>query len=766
MIDKLIASIRHASNCDTNTQVTPVCILWTDKESQWLKTIPVLQQQMPELLVLGDYSPESRTGTAVWLRCALAGKMEGFEISEKFLPVLYLPGVGRQELRAVDSCLDYLKPLAELQYRGTIWSQTNGKDWTTLAFFMSKQGGLGLQVAQDSETVDTLKSNMHRLLTEDISILKNEMITANFLQSKIVPDFYKQVLRWMSEGSDYQKSLPEEEWKAFVKLCHSKLSLDPVNDSSISAAGKLMQRQGEWAQVWARFEESYLHFKNLYPILKQVVPYLTDDPTIFPLANEQAEQNLKYELSKLSSHSAPEARIAILELEKEHGRRRSGVWADMGESSLAQSLKSLNVLAEITAKPIGGSISDMYKYYIKVAWRADSAVIEALSITEKIEDRQSVNAAISSIYLPWLDDSAKNLQQAIRDEGYPVAAKLSDLDMSSTCLFFVDGLRYDVAQTLAEKLSIQGYAVQQKPYWAALPTVTATGKPAIMLPLRDQLIGDTYNSDFLPQVKSGGQQANSDKLEHMLDMLDWQLLDQTNVGTGAGLSWYIAGDIDSTGHNSGANLPQQIPTYIDQIVQHISRLLFAGWKIIHIVTDHGWLLMPGGLPKANLPTALTDSKWGRCATIKEGAIFDGNQYPWFWNQYKQVAIPEGIHCYKKGMEYAHGGISLQECLLTELIVENGISSTLYSATINQITWKRMRCYVTIEGPRHELTIDIRTAPANANTSIISNLKTIGEDDILSLIVTDDEMEGKSAYVVLLSNDKVVAQKETIIGGEE
>ena len=49
-------------------------------------------------------------------------------------------------------------PLAELQYRGAFWSQVNHKDWTTLAFMQSADGGLGLDVARDNATLDAMKT--------------------------------------------------------------------------------------------------------------------------------------------------------------------------------------------------------------------------------------------------------------------------------------------------------------------------------------------------------------------------------------------------------------------------------------------------------------------------------------------------------------------------------------------------------------------------------------------------------------------------------
>ena len=46
-----------------------------------------------------------------------------------------------------------------------------------------------------------------------------------------------------------------------------------------------------------------------------------------------------------------------------------------------------------------------------------------------------------------------------------------------------------------------------------------------------------------------------------------------------------------------------------------TRLLEAGWTSVRIVTDHGWLYLPEGLPKVDLPKHLTLSRWARCAVI-------------------------------------------------------------------------------------------------------------------------------------------------------
>ena len=137
--EMLVQAIRHAAIHNPDVQVAPSCILWPDGDRQWEPVAARLQAELPEMFVLGDYDVEKRTGPAIWLRCVIANKAPKVELPNGSTPILYLPGVSRQDLRAVESCPDHLKPLAELQYSGVIWSQINAKDWTILAFLKSDQ---------------------------------------------------------------------------------------------------------------------------------------------------------------------------------------------------------------------------------------------------------------------------------------------------------------------------------------------------------------------------------------------------------------------------------------------------------------------------------------------------------------------------------------------------------------------------------------------------------------------------------------------------
>ena len=169
---------------------------------------------------MGDYNPEKRTGPAIWLRCVLSGevtvdsenpsentlneKQTRYSISEG-VPIFYLPGISRQDLRAVESCPDTLKPLAELQYRGVIWSQINSKDWTILSFLKSDQGGLGLDVAMDNDTKNAMQLALYRILDEDISLLKGKHLNKDYFNTLLTGgDPVRDLLQWLDNPDTFR----------------------------------------------------------------------------------------------------------------------------------------------------------------------------------------------------------------------------------------------------------------------------------------------------------------------------------------------------------------------------------------------------------------------------------------------------------------------------------------------------------------------------------------------------------------------------------
>ena len=126
----VVAALRSAAQAyAAGDQVAPCAVLWPDPERLWERIVPQMRALTPELFVLGNYAPEQRTGPALWLRC-LEARAIAVAPAAGTVPIIYLPGISREQLRAVEECPPELAALVELQFRGTVWLHINGKEWT------------------------------------------------------------------------------------------------------------------------------------------------------------------------------------------------------------------------------------------------------------------------------------------------------------------------------------------------------------------------------------------------------------------------------------------------------------------------------------------------------------------------------------------------------------------------------------------------------------------------------------------------------------
>lgn len=774
--ERLVEAIRSAAVHNPEVQVAPTCILWPDKERQWEAIIPRLQIEMQELLALGDYAPDKRTGPAIWLRCVVAGKVNECVIPKEKTPVFYLPGVSRQDLRAIESCPDYLKPLAELQYRGVIWSQINAKDWTILAFLKSDQGGLGLDVAQDNDTKNAMQLALSCLLDEEVDLLKGKHLDKDYFNTLLTGgDPARDVLQWLDQAEVFRASRGDNEWKAFIEVCKSQLAFNPKTDGVLVGTTRLATHEGPWKSVWERFCESpkrYLNIPTQIRKCKAPIFDLFSGPEAYggwPQWNDTQEDELRRALIALSNMPSHSARKQIGELAHRHFGRRQLIWAELGEASLALALEHLAVLAEVTTTALAaGSIEELTAIYTNIGWRADDAVVRALAYVEKPEDLAAIAGVIRSIYLPWAEESARYLQKVVNKVGYPggtVSTSKVAAYTDGECILFVDGLRFDVAKRLIEILSAVG-EIEEKISWAALPSVTATGKAAVT-PVKHKITGKEVSADFEPCVAETGQSLKGGyHLKKLLTDSGWEILERSANGSGSGNAWCEFGDIDHEGHDRGWKLAKYIDSMLSEIQERIRQLIGAGWKSIRIVTDHGWLLLPSGLPKMNLPSALSDNTWGRCAVIKPGAVTEERMYPWFWNDNQHFALADGISCFRKGEEYAHGGLSFQECLTLELSIHPR-SSDIPGASleITDVVWKGLRCTVAVEGQFTGLIVDVRIQPGNASSSVVVSTKTIKDNGTAAVVVENEELEGTDASLVIFNTKgELISQVATVIGG--
>lgn len=762
----LLHALKQAGEVNRAVETKPAAVLWPDADSQWMNCISYLRAAGLPVLTYGPYAPDELTGPAIWLKTAIAGVLEGVEIPS--LPIMYLPGVSRADLRAVETCPRELQPLAELQYRGVFWSQVNSKDWTVNAFLSSKNS-LGLNVAQDQETQKALLRAVSSgvLLSTNISDLADRLIDAAYLNNLLAPNSTRDILAWLNAPTAIRAEWQGEHWSIFTDRCRADFGFDPVTDGELVAVEKLAARAGAWTGVWELYDDSWGSFPKVVDLLSKVAkPHPTglfDDFSAYPVANQESEAALRIGFDVVGTRNPELARKELLDLENLHAERRGWLWSRMGLTPLANALEHLAVLAELTKQlPMGETPDAMAVAYTKTYWRVDALARHALACVHAKVDVNAVVLALAATYVPWLDATAHRFQNVVKAQGF-----LGKLDVTpiepGTCVIFVDGLRYDVAISLQTLLSNQG-KTQLDHGWSPIPSVTASGK-AWCSPVADKIAGTTEDVEFEPRVKETLKPLNSHNLERLFSDADFQLLAASETGEPAGKAWTTCGDLDHFGHAHELRLVWDIDNQLRQIVDRIEMLSSAGWRRFRIVTDHGWLLVPGKLPKAELAKSQAETRWGRCAVLKETATASVLAFGWDWCKDVQIAFAPGISNFVAGATYAHGGLSLQESLVPVLTLElAGAGTQPVAVKVSKVAWRGLRCQIEVTPSMAGLRADVRTKAAAADTSVLSGPKVIS-DGKASLAVENDELEGSAVVIVILDQSGNVIQKANTTVGE-
>ncbi len=415
----LVTSLRTAAHAyATGDQVAPCAVIWTDPERLWESVVLELQALLPDLFVLGAYAPKNRIGPALWLRCIEARVVEGAP-SEGTTPILYLPGISRERLRAAEECPQELAALVELQYRGVMWLHVNGKEWTPFGFLVSKHGGLDLDVAKDQATLDALAGALPSLMAQPMAQLRGRRLDAEFFNGLLAPDATGLLLRWLSDPDPFKKRRSAAEWKAFCQQCKIDAGFDPIKDGPLKAASLLAARVNFWSKVWQRFAEAPANYRGIVEWLQRAAPKnpgMFDSAEVWPNINENEERTLQRALESLVDRPQDEVIRRVAELEAQHADRRTYAWQKLELSPLATALAPLAQLAGLCQTAPGAPTPEVYAaFYASDGWRVDAAALATMAACGSPEQHAALLGTLRAVYLPWLENSARYLQQLIHN---------------------------------------------------------------------------------------------------------------------------------------------------------------------------------------------------------------------------------------------------------------------------------------------------------------------------------------------------------------
>ncbi len=760
----LIAALRKAGEFNKHELAPPRVILWPDADRLWTSCIDGLRASLPALWTLGDYAPDAATGPAAWLRYRL-DTHDGLD-----LPVIYLPGVDRAAFRSADECPKEATHLFALQFQGQFWTQTNGKNWTPSAFLSSAERGLGLDVAGDQDTRKALQESLRALMRVDVADLRGRKLEAGDFRALVTKDPARTLLRWMGAPDKVKAELGTTEWSSFSAVCRNMYGFTPERDGPLVAAEKLTQGQGAWPTVWQRYKEAPGSYPGIKELLRRIPPLdLFEQGVEYrPSWNQQAEERLEAGLLAMAGLPLKDALSALQALAAEHAHRAGWVWAVLGESPLARAIVHLQEMAAVVAAPSNPPTwQALADYYRAAGWQADYAVLCALAEARSAAATKAVTAAIRAVHLPWLEKFATIAQSLAAS--YPTTGPSTCRSLAvepGTVHLFADGLRFDLARALEERLASAGLPVttELRCEWSALPTVTATAKPAFQ-PLASKLGGPLTGTGFQSKEQANGRDLAQARFLQLLADLGMTFLGPDEIGLPLGCAWTEHGSVDTYGHEQGAKLAWRIEEELSSLHQRIVDLLRAGWTKVNVVTDHGWLMVPGGLPKVELAQHLTASRWSRCAVPDVGARHGFPMTPWFWDAAEAVVLAPGVACFMAGKEYAHGGLTMQEALVPCLTVTAKTDHRAAVVVAKDLRWAGMRLNVVFEGAVG-LTVDLRGKVADPGTSFAASPVTASADGHkTSLLVSDDDRIGTAAHLVVIDDRGACIFKHPVVIGE-
>lgn len=765
--DKVIAALKQAEKHNSNIMVKPEVILWPDPENLWIEVIPVLQEELPQILIYGSYLPEKKQGPSIWIKCMVAKSLPEAEWDIDATPIIYLPGVSKNDLRNVEHAKLEFQPLLEYQYTGTMFVQENGKEWTILAFVENNISGLGLRFSKDSATKDALKKALPRIFRDPDILIGKTIIDADFLNNQLFPDIYHNILKWMCKGDSFLEGMDSGKRDIFSNICRTQYGFIPDHKNILSISEKLGSQRNLWKYVWQMYATAPKKYPEIEGLLRTAKPEdlgegvfsLPDES--WPQVNEQKENELRDSFSEITRLSPNRAVTNLHELEYKHSKRRKWVWYELDQSPMCKALPFLCRMSELTTESFPSlTIDDLTEYYVSQGYEADQSMRKALASVKNEKDKEIVKELIRLVYTPWLESMTQKFQDlVVKDSSIFTGQKT--IEESESFILFVDAFRYELAVEFMNRLSPSTYKSELLPGWSAIPTVTPTAKPNVS-PISGAISIKSEIKDFRPQLENGKDLQHAAFIDS-LKSFDYKLIKTIKDITPDNKYWMEIGDIDTKGHEEQSGLVKRVEELFYLLNEVIEDAFDKGIKRIKIVTDHGWLLLPGGLPKTQLYEGLTETRWGRCALIKEEAKSDLLHLPWRWNLAIFVAYAPGISFFKANQEYAHGGISIQECLVPIMVVEKEAGTGLIPK-IKTVKWVNLKCAVEVENAGEGFLLDVRTKFSDESTSIVLSRNKEIVDNKGSVMVSD-EVESQAAAVVLLdSTGKILDKQATTVGG--
>jgi hypothetical protein len=138
--DKVCKALKQAEQHNSSIMVKTEVILWPDPEKQWIEGIATMQEELPQLITYGKYNPVEKQGPAIWIKCMVARVLPEANWADDVTPIIYLPGVSKDDLRNVENARLEFQPLLEYRTQAPCSFRKTGKNGQSLHLWKIRSG--------------------------------------------------------------------------------------------------------------------------------------------------------------------------------------------------------------------------------------------------------------------------------------------------------------------------------------------------------------------------------------------------------------------------------------------------------------------------------------------------------------------------------------------------------------------------------------------------------------------------------------------------
>ncbi|WP_028784629.1 PglZ domain-containing protein [Thalassobacillus devorans] len=373
------------------------------------------------------------------------------------------------------------------------------------------------------------------------------------------------------------------------------------------------------------------------------------------------------------------------------------------------------------------TLNDLDRYHREF----EQTIAASIKISDEVQE--GVVEKIRSKYKSLANDVNNIFLRCVEKEGWPplggqsndslfnrvVSPRLNESGRK-VAFFLIDSLRYELGAVLAKQLS-QNDEVNLEGSFAQLPTVTQVGM-ASLLPGADTKLKLMKNKNGDIEPFFGDQPINN--VKKRMDMLakmygerfsEMQLRNFINLQ--APLSKTVellvirSTEIDSQLENDAEGAIGLLNNSLKRIQLAISKLKGMGFEDVIIATDHGFVL--------NSPTKYTEvceKPFGEWVNLHERCLIgkgfgeDSNlilpaDRLGIKGEFSQFAVPRALVAYRKGMQYFHGGLSLQEAILPVITLRLKNKKPYNNSVAIQLSYKNKEKYINSMQPIIDFSID-------------------------------------------------------------